>query len=559
MTNYPVEARSEFSQNMQTFFVENVTVSQQQGLYSTTYSQDFNDIQFKYHGTTFGLHKFVMHTRCSKIFTKLELKLNTKLVELDTFIGQKLTPKVFEMIINYIYTNQFQTESFRQALKAAKVHSEATFIKFLNEFRELAIDKFGLVDLKPSLESNTYLKNLKELNLNVKEDRVDLMVDFFCRMINNSKRKPLKFSRSSYKEFHDCQIECNNDQTIMCHRCILVARSEFFRNMLLGSWIESSSFSIKLPFDADLMQIIVDYLYTDDIQMDFIHSSNTISSSIKSRNEREVEVLFNLFVLSDQLLLERLKNLCEFKLANLVNLKNVVEILGFADEYEARQLKDFAMEFVCLNLVTLIEAKQLEWCDMKLLNDLSSFYRLYYPLVASRMITPYMDGPDPEKIELVPLDLIYDQKFIDSDFKPQQQQQQQSASTPSSMTSSMSSQNMAASLTDDQQADKLESSSSTSIVESTNNVSSAPGPDEPQTVTEQKWERVKKKNRRKISEKEDSSQKQTASSSISVARTAPVGAFYSEKDGKCTFNSLNQRLLEEPQVIPKVGDAEKKI
>ncbi len=540
MTNYPVEAHSEFNQNMQLFFTENVTVNRQEGLYSNNYSQDFNDIQFKYHNTIFGLHKFIMHSRCSKIFTKLELNSNSKLVELDTFIGQKFNLKTFELVINYVYVNEFQSDIFRQVLKASKVHSETTFVKFLNEFRELALDKFGLTDLKSSLESNSYLKNLKELNLNAKEDRIDLMVDFFCRIVNNSKRKPIKFSRNSYKELHDCKIECNNDQTISCHKCILVARSEFFRNMFLGSWIESSSSSIKLPFDVDLMQIIVDYLYSDEIQIDFIHSSsNNISSSIKSKNEREIEVLFNLYVLSDQLLLDRLKNLCEFKLANLVNLKNVVEIFGFSEEYEAKQLKDFSMEFICLNLVTLIEAKQLESIEINLLNDLSVFYRLYYPLVSSRMITPYSDGLDPEKVELVPLDLLYDQKFIDGDFKQQQQQQQSSNQpnlSPPSLSASMSNHNMAAASNTDEFKD--DSSNSLSIAEN----SSAMAEDVStqlmeHTNTDQKWERVKKKNRRKISEKEDTTPKQVASNESMIKTATPIGAFFSEKDGKfCTVS-----------------------
>ena len=226
-------------------------------------------------------------------------------------------------------------------------------------------------------------------------------------------RKKLTFSRNSHKDLHDCEIRCNNNETIKCHKTILVARCEYFQNMLLGCWVESNQQTIELPFDVDLMQIIVDYLYTDDIQMDFIHESENCNSSVKGKTEREIEVLFNLFVLSDQLLLDRLKNLCEFKLANLVNLKNVVEIFEFAAEYEAEQLKEFAMEFIICNLITLLEAKLLESMSIELLRDLSKFYRSYYPLVGSRIITPYSFGLDPNKVELIPLELLNDQKFVD--------------------------------------------------------------------------------------------------------------------------------------------------
>jgi hypothetical protein len=258
------------------------------------------------------------------------------------------------------------------------------------------------------------------LNTAKQHNSNDLMADFMQKILSQSKnRKRFCFSRLTYRELYDCQIDCNNEQIIKCHKCILVARSEFFRNMFLGSWLESSMFNIKLPFDADLMQIIIDYLYSDEIKMDFIHSNNNTGSSIKSKTEREIEILFNLFVLSDQLLLNRLKNLCEFKLANLINLKNAVEILGFSHEYASNQLKDFCMEFISLNLVTLIESKQLETLDFDLLGDLTHFYRNYFSIVSSRMITPYADGLDPAKVDLIPLDLLYDQKFIDN-FSTQQ-------------------------------------------------------------------------------------------------------------------------------------------
>lgn len=241
------------------------------------------------------------------------------------------------------------------------------------------------------------------------------MTNLFDKLLNDIKfRKKLQFSRTSLSHLHDCQIKCNNNELLSCHRCILVSRCEYFQSMLVGCWIESSQAVIDLPFDIDLMQIIVDYLYTDDIKMDFVHSSDNVSASIKGKNERELEILFNLFVLSDQLLLDRLKNKCEFKLANLVNLKNVSEVYEFSDLYDAKQLKEFAMEFIVVNLTTLIEAKQLEALSLDLLKDLSSFYRSYFPLVGSRIITPYSDGPEVDSIDLVPLELLQDQKFIEA-------------------------------------------------------------------------------------------------------------------------------------------------
>lgn len=144
----------------------------------------------------------------------------------------------------------------------------------------------------------------------------------------------------------------------------------------MGGWLESTKSSITLPFDVDLMQIFVDYLYSDELNMEsVVERALSSTSSAKSRSEKEIELAMNVYVLSDQLLVERLKNLCEFKLVYLVNLKNVVELLQFAELYSASQLKQYCMEFCTRNLLTLIDSRLLETLTEELLTDLSQFYR----------------------------------------------------------------------------------------------------------------------------------------------------------------------------------------
>lgn len=415
MRLYPIEAKSVLKANMREFLEESLSI------------KEFYDIELKFKDKLYGLHKFILFTRCPKLFLKAEL-LNKTRIDLDQLLSQKFSSFSFEILLYFIYTNECQQDLIKRIFKANKITSETAFSKFLTDFKETCIDKFGFSELKSSFDTNNYLKLLKEMNLNSKEneEKLNLMSKFFCQLLELKiskagssmchKRKQLKFSRNSFPELYDCQIELNNEQTIQCHKCLLIARSEFFRNMLLGSWLESTSASIKLPFDLDLMQIFIDYLYTDEIQLEFIHANTNHSvASLKSKSEKEIEILFNLYVLSDQLLMERLKNLCEFKLANLVNLKNVTELFEFSAEYEAAQLKEFCMEFISNNLVTLIESKQLEPVNLTLLNHLSKFYRSYYPIIDSRRITPYTGGLDPEKIELIPFEFIYDQNLNETD------------------------------------------------------------------------------------------------------------------------------------------------
>jgi hypothetical protein len=430
MRCYPTQTKSSYKNDFQLFFDENV-INNQFDQYRDDYLQGFSgglqkfhDIQLKFRNKTYELHKYILFNRCSKFFLKYDFSIDT--IDIEPLVGnQKFSVQIFELLIRYIYTSEISKEFIKNSLKIAGINNEANFLKFLTEFKEVVVEKFGFNELKANFETKNFTRNLKELQINIKDsnERLDTISDFLFKLINQpcasksetfpSKRKSLKYNRSSYAEFYDCEIVCNNEQSIRCHKCVLIARSDYFRNMLMGSWVESSSEKIQLPIDMDLAQIIIDYLYTDDIQMEFIHSNSSSSSSIKSRNEREIEILFNLYILSDQILVERLKNLCEFKLTNLVNLKNVAEIFEFSNEYEANQLKEFCMEFISCNLVTLIEAKQLDNLDMTLLKELSKFYKSYFPIIDSRIITPYTDGLDPSKIDILPSDLIYDQRFIE--------------------------------------------------------------------------------------------------------------------------------------------------
>lgn len=410
MRYYPLKQASLFSEDMNLFL--NECLQSQQATYFNV-EPEFHDIELKYRNHVFYCNKYILLFRASKFFLKFDLKSTSTSFDFENSLANKFTLQCFELLMKYMYTGTFCSGFIRTSLKSAKIHSEATFQKFLSDLKELS-QIFGLTELKSVFDSNAYTKNLKELNINQKsnEERINTMTDFMFKLTSLNK-KLIKFNRLSYSDLYDCSIECNNNQSIKCHKCILISRSDYFKNMMMGYWMESKKESIQLPFDADLMQIIIDYFYTDEIQIDFIH--NNQSTSIKSKTEREIEILFNLYVLSDQLLVERLKNLCEFKLSNLVNLKNTVEILDFSNQYEAKQLRDFCMEFIASNLVTIIEAKQLESLNFDLLKELSEFYRNYFQLVGSRRITPYPAeiGLNPKMIDLIPIELLYDHKFVD--------------------------------------------------------------------------------------------------------------------------------------------------
>jgi hypothetical protein len=355
-----------------------------------------SDICLVYKNKKLHAHKFILASRCGKFFNKKDLDGKSELV-LDDHLN-KATVSTFQMLLSYVYSNKCDSGTLTDALRTSNCNSQGQLTKFLQSFKELC-EKFDLKQIGRVYDG--LISNAKTFK-NEKNHFIDT-IEHANKTISCM---PLRFTRNSFESFYDCEIECNDGKIIACHKCILIARSDYFNNMLLGDWLESTLNRIRLPFDSDLLSIVVDYLYTDDIVYGLAYAE---------KPDKEIEILFNLFVLSDQMLLERLKNLCEFRLANLINLKNAIEIYQFTVSFGALQLKDFCTEFVCNNLVSLIEAKSFDSIDADMLKELKRFYLMFYDNnVGSRRITPYSDGLSPSDVDLVePIELLYNPKFLD--------------------------------------------------------------------------------------------------------------------------------------------------
>ena len=54
----------------------------------------------------------------------------------------------------------------------------------------------------------------------------------------------LSVSRDSKLELYDVSIESEDGEMFHCHKCVLVARLEYFHSMLASGWMEVNSFFI---------------------------------------------------------------------------------------------------------------------------------------------------------------------------------------------------------------------------------------------------------------------------------------------------------------------------
>merc|ERR550539_41624 len=170
----------------------------------------------------------------------------------------------------------------------------------------------------------------------------------------------------------------------MAHRCILVARSEYFAGMFSSGWAEATSF-LKLPIPTIIVEAILDFLYKDDCM-----------AIIKSE---DLDYVCNVLVVADQFLLTRLKEICECQLSKLLSLKNAAELLQFASSYLAVQLQDSCMQFICLNLPAMLEGQCLDILEDDVFAQLDRFYRRSNPAFAQRRLASMSGYPSKTEVE----------------------------------------------------------------------------------------------------------------------------------------------------------------
>ncbi|XP_014665632.1 PREDICTED: inhibitor of Bruton tyrosine kinase-like [Priapulus caudatus] len=193
--------------------------------------------------------------------------------------------------------------------------------------------------------------------------------------------KDFTFSRNQFPELHDVTLQAQDDSTISCHKCVLVARLEYFHSMLTSGWIEASQETpLKLPVASKVLHCIVDYLYTD--------------SATSLMGTEDTEFVCSVLVAADQLLMGRLRSLAEIALSLQVSLRNVGEILELSYVYNAPQLQCYCQQFICLNLPSVLEGRTLDVCSNDVVDRLTDHYRQTVQAMSHRVITPFYNTPD---------------------------------------------------------------------------------------------------------------------------------------------------------------------
>ena len=102
------------------------------------------------------------------------------------------------------------------------------------------------------------------------------------------------FSHGAWTSLADITLQTRDGKDFSCHKCILMARSEYFRVMFASTWVEGrGKEKISLAIAANVLQVVLDYLYGD--------------SHVSLSEANNAAFLSQVLVAADQLLLDQLK------------------------------------------------------------------------------------------------------------------------------------------------------------------------------------------------------------------------------------------------------------
>ncbi|XP_063772958.1 inhibitor of Bruton tyrosine kinase isoform X2 [Pseudophryne corroboree] len=394
---------------------------------------NIHDVTFLLGSQSFPAHKYILAMKCD-FFRRLFFSGDSNQIDFpdlyhngedaagcDVFVIEKIPPGLFTYILQFVYTDtcdmlvqghkpraiqnekieenkdniisDFQKISFNEDMKgksAYEVYRNSEICadneKKKGKSKPSKKPKYVSEETSPVKMLQNLAKRFGLSNLSSRLDGVRYENGAIVVVQKKSGNKP-RFSQHKYSSLCDVTMRSEDGKEFHCHKCVLCARLEYFNSMLSSTWIEATCCTaLEMPVHSDVLHVIIDYIYTDE------------APAVKGSSN--VEFICNVLVMADQLLIVRLKEMCEVTLTAKLTLKNAAELLEFAALYNADQLKLSCLQFIGLNMAALLEARSLDVLSDDVLKDLAESYRRMIPAMDKRLITPYLDGPDISTLEL---------------------------------------------------------------------------------------------------------------------------------------------------------------
>ncbi|GAA5933454.1 uncharacterized protein JCM15063_001318 [Sporobolomyces koalae] len=310
------------------------------------------DAAIKFGFKSIPVHKSVVASRSSVLAEALAIN-RTASLDCSDFAGV--------LFVHYLYSDEFPAIwdsriglPFRAALPRGAV---IDFGSIRSELKQLAV-QFDLPELSESLERQ--VKNMPSPTLSA-----DLGAILNC-------------PPNSLPSLRPDVLLVLRDKTVPVHSAVLRARCPFFATFLHDPvWTSNRKEAVKQSqgdifelelkhLDGVVMDVVLEHIYRD-AGMSLFQTVN------RSTAEEFIDFTVQVLAAANELLLDKLKQVCSAVLRSFVTLNNVCSILCDASFYEAHDLVRACMYFLTTSMETVLESYLLEELPSDLLSALTAF------------------------------------------------------------------------------------------------------------------------------------------------------------------------------------------
>ncbi|KAG0267703.1 hypothetical protein BG011_000014 [Mortierella polycephala] len=250
------------------------------------------------------------------------------------------------LLLQYLYSDRF--DPFWDALNLPKAN-KANVLKVRQELYHLALE-LALPTLQAALQYSFTHVCSPSLAKNMGQALQDT---------------------TRFKGLADVRLLLKDGATIDVHQVILGHRSPFFYAMFVRSdeWIRSRQGSRQLPgipdedesilnvdmkhMDHESMMLVMRHIYTDC-------GPEMFNDIEKDEMDDLIQLVIDVLLIADELLIERLKEICEYVLGQQVRAKTVVPFLEISMMYAAESLKVTCIDYLCHNIEMALDQRWLE-------------------------------------------------------------------------------------------------------------------------------------------------------------------------------------------------------
>ncbi|KAF2733420.1 hypothetical protein EJ04DRAFT_565089 [Polyplosphaeria fusca] len=189
------------------------------------------------------------------------------------------------------------------------------------------------------------------------------------------------------RSFYDCGdviIELADGEKLL-HSDILCQRCPFFdglfRGRAGGQWLagrrDETSSHVRIDLthvEAELFELVVRHIYTDAGEELFDAVISEDLNDLLALDEL-LDHIMDVMSVANELMLERLSQICQRLIGRYVNARNVCSLLNAIAPSSVAEFKDAALEYVCLSLEAVMQNGSLDELEDDLLAELNKVVR----------------------------------------------------------------------------------------------------------------------------------------------------------------------------------------